>query len=173
MVSFRYLLVGALVGAAVNVTFSVGWRFGGSFLEFFPAIRIHPFFSISLQNVLINLVAALIGTYVGLWIIGKIKLASPFEGVIVGLLVFAISIPITQLLFFILYIIYAIPSSFFVIYLKRTIVINTLESVFGCLSGGFLGGIFVLRVAPKYCPKCKAKLSTGVIYCPDCGWGKF
>ena len=172
MVSFRYLLAGALVGMALNVTYSAGWRFGGSYDEFFPPIRIHPSFSISLQNVLINLVAALIGTYVGLWTIGKIKLASPFEGVIAGLLVFAISIPITQLLFFILYVIYAIPSSFFVIYLKRTIVVNTLESVLGCLFGGFLGGILVHFVAPKYCPKCKAKLSTGVIYCANCGWGK-
>lgn len=172
MVSFRYLLVGALVGVAVNVTYSVIWRFGGSFYEFFPVIRIYPFFSISLQNVLINLVAALIGTYIGIWTIGKIKLASPFEGVIVGLLVFAISIPIIQSLLFVLYMIYAIPSSFFVIYLERTIVVNTLESVFGCLFGGFLGGILVLFVAPKYCLKCKAKLSTGVIYCPNCGWGK-
>lgn len=172
MARLGFVLAGATFGVVINAVYFVGWRFGDLLLEFLPDIRIGGSMLISSQNVFVSFVAAIVGAYVGLWTIGKVKITSPIEGLAVGLLVFAISVPVSVLLLFILYWIYAIPIEFFWLYANSSIVPTVIENAAGSLSGGFFGGVLVLRAAPKFCPKCGAKLAAGIVYCSNCGWGR-
>lgn len=169
----KYVLAGSTFGIAINVAYLTGWKFGGFYPEFLPTIiLVHSFISISPQDVVVAFFAALISAYVGLWTIGKVKLDSPTKGVMVGLFVTAFSVPVVAILLFVLYLIYAIPGEFFLLFSSYSLIAIIFENVLGSLLGGFLGGILVEFVAPDYCPKCKAKLRAGVLYCPHCGWGR-
>lgn len=168
----KYMLAGSALGIAINVTYVVGWKFGGFYPVFLPTIiLVSSFLSISLQDIVVAFFAALIGTYVGLWTIGKVKLDSPTRGLMVGLFVTVFSVPIIAILLFTLYFIYAIPSEFFLLFSERSLVAIIFENAIGSFLGGFLGGVLVEFVAPDNCPKCKVKLRAGALYCPNCGWG--
>ena len=172
-IQINYILVGSILGAVINVTYFVGWRFGGFYPEFLPTINlVHLLPSISSQNVMVAFFAALISTYVGLWLIGKVKLESSTKGIRIGLRVTLFSVPVIAALQFALYLLYPIPIEFFLSLLASSLIAVILENVIGCLLGGFFGGILVKFVAPDYCPKCGAKLSAGIICCPQCGWGR-
>lgn len=169
----KYVLAGSTLGIAINVMYLAGWKFGGFYPEFLPTIILVPsFLSISSQDIVVAFFATLIGAYVGLWTIGKVKLDSPTKGVMVGLFVTAFSVPVIAILLLALYFIYAIPSEFFLLFSGSSLIAIIFENVLGSLLGGFLGGVLVEFVAPDYCPKCKARLRAGVLYCPHCGWGR-
>lgn len=170
MAQLKFVLTGAILGVVINSVYFVGWRFGGLPLEFLPTIG--GSMPVSLQNVSVSFIATVVGAYVGLWTIGKIKTTSPIEGLAVGLLVFAISVPVSVLLLFISFWTYAIPIEFFWLYATSSIVPMVIEDAAGSLSGGFFGGVLALRAAPKFCPNCGAKLAPGIVYCSNCGWGR-
>jgi hypothetical protein len=169
---FKHMLAGSTLGVAINAMYSIGWRFGGFYPEFLPTILVYSFFSVSPQNIMVAFFATLIGTYVGLWTIGKVKLDSPTKGVIVGLIVTVFSVPVVMALLLALYHIYAIHGAFILLSLERSLISTIFENTMGSLLGGFLGGVLVKFMAPDYCPKCKAKLRIGILFCPRCGWGR-
>lgn len=168
LVGSRYVASAAIIGASIDVTYLICWRFGGLNLELFPRIWTGY---VSLQNILVYLIATIIATYLGLWTIGKFRIASPIEGVMVGMTSYIISIPVSVTLMFILYQLYSVPE-FFWIYIEHNALPLVIEHVIGCSFGGFLGGLIVHHTAPFYCPICKAKLPTGNVKCPNCGWGR-
>ena len=170
---FKYVIAGSTLGIVINATYFACWKFGGFSTEFLPTIILATsFLSISPQNIVVAFFATLIGAYVGLWTIGKVKLDSPTRGMLVGLFVVAFSVPVIAILMIALSFIYAISSESFLLFLGHSLISTIIENILGSLLGGLLGGFLVELMAPDYCPICKAKLRAGTLYCPQCGWGK-
>jgi len=166
----RYILLSAVIVATINLTYFVGWRFGGLNPDFLPYVWV--FLSLSLQNILVGFIATTVGVYTGLWIIGKVRIDSPTIGLVVGLLSFVFSVLYSTIPLLLLYQVFTISTESFGVLMVRSLIPMTIEYAVGCLPGGFLGGIVVKRMAPNHCPRCRAELPTGVIYCQNCGWGR-
>jgi hypothetical protein len=149
--NLRLILLGALVGTAFFGAYRVfqslgGWewaRMRGRYglLIIFEDIRIDNIvWSIRIDDIFAILIATLVGTYIGLWVIGKVRIFSPLRGIIVGLIMIPLNVAMS--------VIPGILINFEYIYLiKSTILSVTQEIVIGCLLGGLVGGIIVKRKA--------------------------
>ena len=121
----------------------------------------------SIFTPLIPYIAITSGTYLGVWVVGRVRKPSLIHGVLVSLISFLI------LRFYVI----------FRFFIKRGIPFNwiyTVKHVFSVdpffivelissLVGGIVGTLIIRQHSPSYCPNCGKKLPPGCEPCPSCG----
>ena len=165
----HYLLLSALVSAVLGFTIQeLVFRMDEvAFVE-------HRFLGISI----ITIIVVILGTYAGLWRIGKIRKPSFAFGILVGLLTFMFYLLIytlggwfalefegaTEVFFQLGWI------SFLYGFLGR---VYALVYIITSLVGAILGATLVRFASPSFCPNCGNKLPLGNEPCSKCGTSNF
>ena len=112
------------------------------------------------------LTAVILGTYVGLWGLGRIRRPFIAYGIVVGLLSFLLYLPFDVLVSIQLG---NSSSSILGNLPEMTIAWYALIEVVASLVSGLLGAVLVFRMSPSFCAYCGNKLPSGRDACPKCG----
>lgn len=156
----KYILVSAFVGA-------FAWF---AILEIYFQANLNIEFGYLWQYVraIPGIIGIILGTYVGLRTIGRIRKPSFIYGILVGLLSFVLYLPFESFSIWIFSIQYGFPltmGALLDILAQNTPLIGVIASVVA----GLLGTIIVRRISPSFCPYCGNKLPNGRDPCPKCG----
>lgn len=118
-----------------------------------------------------GIIAITIGSYVGLWRVGKIRKPSFAYGISLGLLSFILFLPMEAIGIWVSCVEHGWRFSLAIVvdYLRQ---IAPFIFVVG-LIGGLLGVAVVRRISPMFCPNCGSKLPPGSDPCSKCGTKEF
>jgi hypothetical protein len=168
----KYVLVSAILSAFVwfvliEIEYQVLWGLWNGFLG------INGY---ALVEVIRAIVSVILGAYVGLWVIGRIRKVSPIHGILVGLLFFALYIPLYSIVEWgrwTNFHFYSFPPTmdYVMFFVKRAQTFAgryTLFSLTASVAAGVFGIIVVRRVSPSFCPYCGNELPPGRDPCPKC-----
>ena len=157
--SLKYLIVGAIIGAFI-------W-FLVRELDFYANIHLYWQLYPTGDAILAGL-AVIIGTYVGMWTLGRIRKPSTKLGVLVGLFSFVL-VDLFDAFGILLYWMgegwgtYGIQTVVIPLWLE-TAPIRLVTT----LATGLIGMILVNRLTPSFCPNCGGQLPPGRDACPQC-----
>ena len=149
----KYLFLGALAGALIwFVILEIAISIVHSTLSFFP-----------------GLIAVVLGTYIGLWSIGKMRNPLFAYGILVGVASFLLYLPLLVLSMSMHPSVYEELRILYWNVLPGTALWHSVFSLIVSLVAGILGITIVRRVSPSFCPNCGNKLSPGEDICSKCG----
>lgn len=118
------------------------------------------------------IIATILGTYVGLWAIGRFRKPSIVYGVLVGLLFLVFYFPFLAILagiesfrFNFDWTRWLLGGGMLSGYLMDRLPMLAISGVIGAVVGAFV----IRRVSPSFCPYCGTKLPSGRDPCSNCG----
>ena len=149
----KYILTSAVVGALI-------W-----FVILEMAISILH----STLSFVLGLIAIVLGTYIGLWSIGKVRNPLFAYGILVGVASFLLYLPLLILSISMHPSVYENLRILYWRVLPGTALWHSFFSLIVSLVAGILGITIVRRVSPSFCPNCGNKLSPGEDICSKCG----
>ncbi len=166
MEEMKYVLISALISAIIwFAILEIDWR-----------ANLHLFWSLgNVGGPLVSgVIAFAIGTYLGLWSVGKVRKPSLAYGIPIGLVSLALFVLIISMEMWG----YAsgegsYAQRSFSYWLNRYFSEDAPFDLIASLIGGVVGVVIVRRISPSFCPNCGNKLPSGRDPCPECGTKTF
>jgi ribosomal protein L40E len=156
----KHVFLGAIIGAFI-------WF---AIIEVDSRADIHVYWQLyPIGDLIFVSLAVLIGTYVGMWTVGRIRKPSIKFGILEGLFSFVL---IDLFDAFGLWIYWAEQG--WGTYRIETVLIPNLQATIlvrlaPSLAAGLLGMILIRRFSPSFCPNCGNRLPPGPDACSKCG----